>query len=84
MHSTSISLKWVPRLAEKISQPVNTMTRNHFPHINDSIALSTTDPVEIKNIVSSIKNSSACGIDGIPISVIKSVSKSISPILSSQ
>jgi retron-type reverse transcriptase len=47
------------------------------------LALFPTDTSEIKNIIMSIKNSSACGIDQIPITVIKSVVDCISSVLAS-
>ena len=72
-----------PRLAEKIPPPKKNCIRNCAPSIKDSLAITPTDACEISNIISSIKNSSACGVDEIPISVIKSVSECISPILAS-
>ena len=37
-----------------------------------------TDSYEIYNIISNLKNTSACGVDKIPVSVLKSVSEYIS------
>ena len=45
------------------------------------MVLYDTDPIEVHNIIFSLKNTTACGIDEIPTSAIKSVSDYISPIL---
>ena len=55
---------------------------NNILPVKNTMSLLATDPYEVQNIISNIKNSSSCGIDKIPISVIKSVANSISPILS--
>src|SRR3989442_11552044 len=45
--------------------------------------MSLKDATEVRELISGIKNSAACGPDQVPVSVIKSVSKCISPVLSS-
>src|SRR3989442_1027811 len=45
--------------------------------------MSLKDPTEVRELISGLKNSAACGPDQVPVSVIKSVSKCISPVLSS-
>ena len=72
-----------PRLAEKISPPKLFHSVNSTSFIKDSMVIFPVDPQEIYNIIQSLKNTTACGVDQIPISVIKSVSKSISSPLAS-
>ena len=63
-------LKLVP---EKILPPVSRNIKGCFPFLQGSIAVLPTDPNEIINIIASMKNSAACRIDLIPVSVIKSI-----------
>ena len=72
-------------LASKIppSMDANKNSNKTVPSTKSSLALIPTNPYEINSIIKSIKNSSACGVDNIPITVIKHVSDSISPVLSS-
>ena len=50
--------------------------------VKESIALLPTDSYEVKNVISNIKSSSSCGPDQVPITIIKSVADTLSPILS--
>ena len=72
-----------PNLAKQIPATNLESTSLLPPSSNESLVLLPTDPVEVKSIIISLKNSSACGVDQIPISVIKSVIEHISPILAS-
>ena len=73
-----------PHLAQKIPPIHKThLKTKHTPHIKDSIGVSQTDQHEVNTIIMNIKPSSSSGIDHIPITVIKSVAKEISPILAS-
>ena len=53
------------------------------PSTLNSMALIPTTAYEINSIIKSIKSTSACGVDNIPIAVIKHVANNISPVLSS-
>ncbi len=70
-----------PKLAEKIRLPNNNLKLKAPVSVKESIVLYDTNPTEIHNIISSLKNTSACGVDEIPVSAIKSVSDHICPIL---
>jgi len=70
-----------PNLAKNIKPRTTNFNNYNAPTIRDSLAItSCTDPYEIKDIIPNIKNSKSCGVDQIPITVIKSVSKCSSPI----
>ena len=73
-----------PNLASKIISPSGGgSVVNTIPLIRDSISVMPSDSYEVKAIIASIKESSSCGVDSIPIAAIKSVSDVISPVLSS-
>ena len=67
-----------PRLAEKIPPSKSTSAILNTSFNKDSIVIFPTDANEVYNIISSLKNTSACGVDHIPVSAVKSVSEHIS------
>src|SRR5437867_6954625 len=67
-----------PRLAAKIPSTKSNSFGSNIPFIKDSMVFFPTDSYEIYNIISNLKNTSACGVDKIPVSVLKSVSEYIS------
>src|SRR6266516_5105230 len=67
-----------PRLEKKISPPKSGHVRNNIQPIRDTLVILPADPQEIYNIILNLKSSSSCGVDQIPVSVVKSVAEHIS------
>ena len=72
-----------PNLAKTI--PINNQnSTNSLSYLHrDSMVLYPMDAYEIRNIICNMESKSSCGIDQIPISIIKSVADQISPALAS-
>ncbi|KAL3272703.1 hypothetical protein HHI36_014167, partial [Cryptolaemus montrouzieri] len=50
--------------------------------ISNCLVFENTDPVDIYNIIMSLKNTKLTGFDDIPVALIKTVAEQISPVLS--
>ena len=70
-----------PNLAKNIPPAKSSLLTNATRQVRDSIVITPTDSIEIKNIISDMKLTSSCGVDHIPVSVLKSIKTKISPIL---
>ncbi len=72
-----------PHLADKIPPSKNTQLLKGITSNKNSMVIGPTDHREVENIISSLKNTSSCGVDHIPVTAIKAVSEYISPMLAS-
>src|SRR6266516_6633655 len=71
-----------PSLAQNIpSTNAGSSLCNSIDLLKDSIALIPTDCYEVESVIRNIKSSASSGVDMIPIAAIKSVSKTLAPIL---
>src|SRR3989442_8638181 len=70
-----------PNLAKNIPSAKSSLVTNVTRQVRDSIVITPTDSIEIKNIISDMKLTSSCGVDHIPVAVLKPIKTKISPIL---
>src|SRR3989442_3289538 len=70
-----------PTLAKKIPVVKSDFKCESENFVRDTLALFPTNHHEVADVIRNIKASSSCGTDQIPVTVIKSVSNIISPIL---
>lgn len=78
--------EYFANIGKNLAKDIPSISNNFASYLNkgymNSFFLLPTDDIEIRNIISSMKNTKSCGVDQIPTSVIKSVSELISTPLS--
>ena len=81
----SINILWKLALSWRAKSPtiIQLLHKPHSTSIKDSFQVTYAYPSEITNLLSSLKNTSACGVDDIPVAAVKSVADLISAPLAS-